>query len=312
VNPVPILFSVIIPAFNAERFIEDTLLSVRRQSIENWEAIVVDDGSSDDTPRVVRRMASSDRRIRIVAGQHVGVSAARNLGMSLARGRYLALLDADDLWCAEKLEAHLRHLETQPEVGVSFSQVRFMSFGGEPGNTCSRVPAGPVPAWRLLYDNPATTCSTLVIRRSLLDRIGGFDESMSYAEDLEWLLRAALLGGATIAGLQRPLVLYRTNESGLSSRLERMQQGWETMIERARVHAPALVAQHEHRARARHLRYLARRALRLRLPPDTGWQLIRAALAADRMLLLRDPLRAGLTLAASAARRFAPALATKN
>lgn len=300
------LFTVVIPAFNAAPYIEHTLLSVQRQSLPDWEAIIVDDASTDDTARIVRQLAAGDPRIRVVAGQHRGVSAARNLGLSLARGRYIALLDADDLWMPGKLAAHLRHLESFAEVGVSFSRVRFMSADGEPGKVCSRVPRDPVPAWRLLYDNPATTCSTLVFRRGLLARVGGFDESIGYAEDLEWLLRAAVRGRATVAGLQSTLVLYRTNEAGLSSRLERMQEGWEMMVDRARTYAPDIVARHERRARAWHLRYLARRALRLGLPPETGWRLMRAALEEDRWLLLRDPVRAGLTLAASAARRMFP------
>ena len=109
------LVSVITPAFNAGRYIGETIASVQGQTWRDWELLVVDDGSSDDTADRVREFLW-DRRIRLLSQSNCGVSAARNAGLRLARGSYIAFLDADDAWKPENLERKLHALTTTPSV----------------------------------------------------------------------------------------------------------------------------------------------------------------------------------------------------
>ena len=99
--------SVVIPAYNAQATLAQTLASVLAQTLDAWEAIVVDDGSTDGTAAIVAAFAARDPRVRCITGAHRGVSAARNLGIAAARGSLVAFLDADDLWQAGKLSEAL-------------------------------------------------------------------------------------------------------------------------------------------------------------------------------------------------------------
>jgi glycosyltransferase involved in cell wall biosynthesis len=122
------LASVIIPTFNYGRFLDEAIESVLGQDVENLEVIVVDDGSTDDTADVLSRMA--DPRLRAIRIPKSGVSVARNVGLKAARGRYLAFLDADDLWRAGKLCRQIEILEAEPDVGLVFTDfVRFEGSG---------------------------------------------------------------------------------------------------------------------------------------------------------------------------------------
>src|SRR5215204_696893 len=101
------LVSVIMPAYNAGRYIAESVRSVQAQTFGGWELVVVDDGSADDTGEVVRRFAAADARVRYVRRPNGGQAAARNTGLAEARAPFVAFLDADDLWLPEKLEAQL-------------------------------------------------------------------------------------------------------------------------------------------------------------------------------------------------------------
>jgi len=294
----PGLVSVVIPAYNAAATLGETLASLRAQHHAHWEAWVVDDGSTDATAAVVRAAAAEDPRIRLLRGAHRGVSAARNLGIAAARGEFVAFLDADDLWEPGKLAAQLAQLRADPGIGLSFTRARFVAPDGRPTGSCSAPHAGRIGAAELLYGNPATTASTLLVRREALDAVGGFDEALRWSEDLEWMLRVALHGRWAVAGLAEPLVRYRTSPAGASADLAAMQRGWDALAAKAEASAPALLARHRRPARASHLRQLARRALRLRLPAGQGLALWRAAWHESPPALLRDPWRSTATLAA--------------
>jgi glycosyltransferase involved in cell wall biosynthesis len=289
--------SIIIPARNAERTLLETLESVQSQTFKNWECIVVDDGSTDATASIVKDIALSDRRIVSVSGTLRGVSAARNAGVNAARGPIIAFLDADDLWVENKLEIHLKHLQERPAVGISFARVSFVDELGRSTGVVSGRNWEHVEASRLLYENPACTASTLVIRREIFLRAGGFDESMRFSEDLELMVRIRLTTGALVEGLNDVLTCYRASPEGASADLNAMQQGWEALILRVEAYAPNLIAGHVRCARATHLRYLSRRALRLGLPATDGLKLFAEAMRNSTAELLRQPYRTFGTLA---------------
>ena len=116
--------SVVVPAFNAGRFLPETLKSVLRQTYPHWECLVVDDGSTDDTAAVARAACESDPRFRYHFQRNRFCAGARNAGLGLATGEYVQFLDADDLILEEKLEAQVAILETHPEIDVSYSDYR--------------------------------------------------------------------------------------------------------------------------------------------------------------------------------------------
>jgi glycosyltransferase involved in cell wall biosynthesis len=118
----PVLVSVVIPAHNTERYVAEAVTSVLTQQVSDLEVIVVDDASTDNTAQVVADLG--DPRVRLVRLDKVGVGAARNRGICLARGRFIAFLDADDRWCAGKLTRQIALLEAEPDVGFVFTNFR--------------------------------------------------------------------------------------------------------------------------------------------------------------------------------------------
>lgn len=290
--------SVVIPAYNAAAFVVDTIASVQAQTYSDWEALIIDDGSTDETATLVKEMVNRDSRLRLLSVENQGVSAARNLGVSLALAPCIAFLDADDSWRPSKLSRHLQHLASLPNLGVSFDRVEFLSSAGKPTGQFSRSRLHDLTPQHFLYENPTTTTSTWVVRRCLFEQVGGFLPAMRYSEDLEWLLRVRC-SGWMIAGLEDVLTGYRTSEAGLSSELSKMEKGWNRLVQQARVYAPDLVNRHFARAQAVHLRYLARRSLRLKASEvSEGVDFMNRAIHSDPTLLLRQPLRSWSTLLA--------------
>lgn len=299
--------SVVMPAYNAASFISQTVESVLNQSFVDFELLIIDDGSTDNTLEIAYQYANSDRRIRVFSQVNRGVSATRNHGIQLAKGKFIAFLDADDLWLPAKLTAHMEHFAANPNLAVSFARVEFMSWEGQPTGQISTSRLFNLKPEDFLYENPTTTMSNPIARAEVFSQVGGFAEDMSYSEDLEWLFRVMCHqrkdqdhGKAVwqIEGIDRVLIYYRASPSGLSASLGRMESGWDLLIDKARLQAPALVKRHYSLARAVHLRYLARRAFRLGLPSSVGLDFINRAIASDWRIFLREPHRTFLTLLA--------------
>lgn len=294
----PPLVSVVVPFFNAATHLPATLETVQRQTWTAWELIAVDDGSTDGSAELVADWARRDPRVRLLRQANAGVSTARNRGVAASAGPLVAFLDADDLWHPDKLRAHVACHQADPDLGVSYARVEFLTPAGARTGHLASQQREPLQAAHLLYENPTTTTSNWVLRRQVFEAVGGFTQTMSYSEDLEWLLRVACDGRWRIRSLDRVLTYYRTSEGGLSASLARMEQGWLRLVQEARSYAPALVAQHFAAARAVQLRYLARRSLRLRTDPTQGFDFMRRALQSDSRRLLLDPRRTLPTAAA--------------
>ncbi len=132
--------SVIIPAYNAERTIRETIESVQRQTFQDFELIVINDGSKDRTVELVQSI--NDERLKIFSYENGGLPVARNRGISRTTGEFIAFLDADDLWTPEKLELQLVALKQHPEAGVAYSWTCFMDVN-EQGAAVSFLPSPP-------------------------------------------------------------------------------------------------------------------------------------------------------------------------
>lgn len=255
-------FSVIIPMFNAAGSIAATVTSVLDQSDADFELIIVDDGSSDNSLAVVLAMAATDQRIRIVSKGNAGPAQARNLGVELARGTLLAFLEAGDRWHTDKLACHRAFHNAAPDVGVSYARVGFRAAGRDAdgvATTQSTVPSAPLTATQLTAENPVCTPSNIVVSRSCFEAVGEFRSGMAQGEDREWLARAAAAGVA-VCGIDRLLVEFRLSPSRLSANLRRMFRGWRRLAhqQRAGINVGAAEAVYFH--------YLARRALRIASP----------------------------------------------
>jgi hypothetical protein len=197
--------SVVIPTYNRAHSVVDAIASVLGQSYRDLELIVVDDGSTDDTPSRVTAIA--DRRLSYVRGRHEGVSAARNLGVQRSRGELIAFLDSDDLWQHDKLVQEVACLDRHPHADVVFSDLEkrhgdrvFPSFMRETAVFSRRLRGRSYPQGLVLEPREMQMClleevpikpSALVVRRKAFDRVGGFDEAWTSSEDWEFLLRLA-------------------------------------------------------------------------------------------------------------------------
>lgn len=251
------LFSIILPCFNAEATITDTLASLSAQSFTDWEAICIDDGSTDATAFLVRKATRHDPRIRLVRNTGKGPSDARNMGaLTCASGDLLAFCDADDLFVPGKLR-HLRDIFSDRGIDAVFGKIGF--FQNEPGDTdvFSTVPAGDLTIDMLLGENPVCTMSNITVRRGVFERSGGFDPVMVHNEDLDWLIRLVGLG-ARVVGVDLLHTWYRTSPGGLSTDLDAMLAGRARAIDTA----ASFGVRPSNRSHAIHRRYLARRALR--------------------------------------------------
>ncbi len=207
------LVSVVIPAYNCARFIGDALDSVFRQNYPALDVLVVDDGSTDETCDVVTGYGSA---VTLIKQRNSGAAVARNEGLRRARGKYVALLDADDLWLPGKLRLQIEHLEHHADVAMCCTLWHLL-YPDAAGHYHIEDVAAPESApidpkctgWiyrELLLDCEVWT-STVVMRRELTERVGGFDVELRRGQDYDYWLRASRL--TRIDRLAAPLALYR-------------------------------------------------------------------------------------------------------
>ena len=207
--------SVVIPSHNGMAFLGETLLALERQTFADWEAIVVDDGSTDGTGALVRGW--HDLRVRlIVRAENGGPVLARNAGVAAARGRYIAALDQDDLCLPERLARQVAYLDRHPDVVLLGTQARQLRDGKV---SDLPYPAHTTPdliAWLSWIENPLVW-STVMIRGEAARALEPFSRpALVYAEDFDLYHRIAAFG--RIARLDEPLLLYRQHVGGVSKR----------------------------------------------------------------------------------------------
>jgi len=171
------LVSVVIPVYEGERFLAETLDSVAAQTHTPVETIVVDDGSPDNSVQV----ASGRPGVRVLRLPHRGVAAARNAGVAAARGELIAFLDQDDLWQPSKLAQQVALLSARPELDIALTHVEMVLQEG--------TPRPPWMTWETDVQ-PGYLPSAWLVRRAAFDRVGGFDAQYQVACDADWLARA--------------------------------------------------------------------------------------------------------------------------
>ena len=207
------LVTVVIPTYNRAALVMEAIGSVLRQSYRNFEILVCDDGSTDDT---AVRVAQFGPPVRYLALQRSGrPGAPRNRGFEAARGELIAFLDDDDLWEPEKLARQIELMERSPDLNLVYTDRRVQSSNDALLITVhTPTPKRPDQLLNIILNRQMPCVGTLLVRRELLRRVEGFDETLVTGEDLDLFLRIAPI--ARVAGVPEPLVMVRRQAGSVS------------------------------------------------------------------------------------------------
>ncbi len=219
------LVSIVMPAYKAAAYIEDAIRSVQQQDCTDWELLVVDDGSPDDTAGKVGKLADHDRRIKLIRQANAGPAMARQRAIVEARGRYIAFLDSDDYWLPEKLSRQLA-LMRSTGAGLTYTGFRRITHDGALVGELIAVPKSL--DYRELLRNTAIATSSAVVDRSLT---GPFEMRRAYYDDFVlWL--ELLKRGIKARGLNEDLLRYRVVSKSVSrNKLKSAREVWRTYRE---------------------------------------------------------------------------------
>lgn len=283
--------SIVVPAYNAERWLGETLDSVLAGQYQDFEIVVVDDGSRDATAAVAQARGA---KVRVLRQANAGMSAARNAGIAASTGEFVALLDADDLWHPHKLALQVAALDAHPDVGLCYSE--FFSWDGlqpmpaswasDPGPALDERLSGFV--FHLMVLTNFVLPSSAVFRRSLLHELGPFLCEDHQTDDWEYLVRASRL--TPFAKLAAPLVAYRQTPGSLS-RQPRLENVTELMRERL-ITQYGLTGPDGRRTDTEALAWRRYKGCRDHADTNLAHGSARAGLRSFAQLLLRGPRRA--------------------
>jgi glycosyltransferase involved in cell wall biosynthesis len=267
-GPAP-LVSVVVPVFNGAATIDETLASVLAQTFTDFELLVIDDGSTDATAQ--RVSALTDPRVQLHSFPNAGLAASRNRGIRLARGEFIAFIDADDLWTPDKLARQLEALRVEPSAALVYSLTDCIDEQGADLGPGSHVVAAGRVYERLLVWNALDSGSSALVRASALGHVGGFDESLPAAED--WDLWLRLAWAYPFACVPRADVRYRVHGRAMSSAIRRQEEACLQVFARAIARLPAGEARDRLRREglANLNRYFTGRALGMNAGPASGW-----------------------------------------
>ncbi len=240
------MFSIIMPLYNHAEYVADAVRSVQAQSCEDWELVVVDDGSTDGSTEIIDDLAVGDKRITVTHQPNAGPAAARNAGLKRSRGRYLAYIDSDDVYLPDALARFAAHFAAHPQAKFIYGYRHRLNGDGSvtklSGEHQDR-PTGTAELFKRMYLSHLCVC----YRRELIDRAGHYDEGLRMCEDYELYLRISLhcpfepIGQPT--GLRRRHGKNLSRQTGYSRMLEAEvlrrfveQQGGAAVLERAQIH----------------------------------------------------------------------------
>ena len=265
------LVSAVIPTYNYARFVTHAIDSVLAQTYTPLECIVVDDGSTDETPEVLRPFGD---RIRVIRQENRGLSAARNAGIRSARGSYVALLDADDRWKPTKIAQQVALAESDPAVGAIGCAVELVEGASPPRAMRARQPALELPA-RLRQIAVRSgwvegSGSGALVPRRILDEVGPFDETLRAAEDWDMWLRIAARYRIRNAASE-VLVSIARHGTGTFRNAEKMEQNQWKVYQSALARWPDL------------LDARTRRQMRALILADAGGELLAAGRRDDAL-----------------------------
>jgi glycosyltransferase involved in cell wall biosynthesis len=197
------LISVIMPVYNAEKYIAEAIGSIRRQGYAPLEILAINDGSTDDSVPIIEGLGAD---IVVINQANAGPGPARNRGLAQAQGEFITFLDADDLWPEHKLARQMAYLQAHPEIEMVWGRIHYF---GDFSERDKKIP---------LDENQTAVSYQLgsgLFRRSAFDRVGLFDEAFHYSEDYDWLLRAREMGMPSFV-LDDITLLYRIHQESVT------------------------------------------------------------------------------------------------
>ncbi len=247
--------SVIIPAYNAERTILETIKSVQQQTFKDFELIIINDGSNDSTLDIVTQI--KDERIRVFSYENGGLPTARNRGIYQAHGEFISFVDADDLWTSDKLELQLAALEDSPDVGVAYSWTVCMI---ETEKTVSFVKSASVffegnVYDKLLLNNFIGSGSNILLRRQAIELAGKFEPTLKSCEDWDFYIRLA--NSSHFVVVPKNQIIYRKAPGSMTSKAKVMEQEALRVIDKAYQTAPLELQYLKNQSLANLYRYCA-------------------------------------------------------
>jgi len=215
--------SIIIPTYNMGHYITTAIESIFFQIYKNYEIIVVDDGSTDNTEEILSQYGN---KIRIISQNHKGLACARNLGIRNSRGEYIALLDADDAWLPNRLLKQVPILDNKPRIGLVHSNLIEIDDNGNTlgiSSQTKRLTTNSI-ALNLLFRSQHILCPTVLLRKKCLQDVGVFDENLSWfgVEDRDLWIRIAMHW--KIEYINIPLALYRIRHDAMSKNIKKMMK----------------------------------------------------------------------------------------
>ena len=257
------MISIVIPAYNSERFLAQTVESILAQTVSDWRLVIVDDGSTDDTPQIMRRFAEQDARIRALTQPNGGVASARNRGWqeSGTDAEYIIFLDNDDMWEPDALKILRDALDKNPSATAAAGFCRNMDADGAFLNDAptawqmERTRAGKIEPCAaneaityevIVCQNPIISPGMVLIRREYLEQIGQWDQSVAPADD--WDIWARLTLHGPILTIPRVILRYRMHGNNASKQSGKMKQG-ERAFYRKLMESPQLDAARRRMAR---------------------------------------------------------------
>lgn len=214
------LVSVIMAAYHAEAFVENAIRSILDQTYPKWELIVIDDESKDQTVAIVTRLIDQDERIKLIKKEHnTGVVDTRNIGLQHSKGKYLAILDSDDIAFAKRLELQVAFMENHPECVLVGGECWQIDAKGDLLKKIDRTISNEQLSTILLFSNYFIN-STVMIRKSALD-LPAYQEGFQPSEDYELFCRLGKKG--KLANLNTPLVYYRIHDQNISGNSKKLK-----------------------------------------------------------------------------------------
>ncbi|MBN3923431.1 glycosyltransferase [Nostoc sp. NMS4] len=255
-NPIPKI-SVIIPAYNSEKTIKHTIQSVLNQTFSDLELIVINDGSKDSTLEVVTKI--HDSRIKVFSYSNAGGNVSRNRGLHHAVGEFVSFLDADDLWTPDKLQSQLKALQENVAAKVAYSWTDYIDENGQFLLSGKRINVNGNGYEKLLLNNFLENGSNPLISRKALISLGGFDESLSAAQDWDmWLRLASNFDFICVPSVQ---ILYRISTNSVSCNLVRQEKTCLQVLEKAYKQKPSTLKHSWNISLANLYKYLTCKAL---------------------------------------------------
>jgi glycosyltransferase involved in cell wall biosynthesis len=279
------ILSTVIPAYNVEKFILPAVESVLSQNFTDMEVIVVDDGSTDGT---VPRLASiTDRRVKLITQPNKGLAGARNTGIKAAQGKYIALLDADDVWCPTKIDKQISLMEEDSTIGFTYTYSAYIDEYGKPTGQLW-ITSVAAPSYLDLIIRNHVMASSVVVRRDCFSQAGIFNEELRACEDQELWVR--ILHKTNYQGRLIPEVLagYRVRSDSLTLNFEHQLLNARRVMDIFAASYPDFSPKLRNRSLSEAYRIASRKALSEGQLEVAG-QLMREALQLCPTLVLRDP-----------------------